>query len=158
MILAIPSSLGKGNPSFSMLALIRHGSYTLSTGHLDDLGRQQASQIGQIIAQYSPWDEIRSSPSIRTQETAFALQAWIRGQVFLDETLSPDAHPRESYLPFSCVEKLILVTHAPILHSLMRTWARFLSVPELPLLSVGEGYLILPDQRTIKYIRANQQQ
>ena len=103
-----------------MIALVRHGAYSLRNGSLTDEGRLQAKHAAEELEKYSGWISVVSSPAKRTHEAAEIIADILRIPLNLDDLWGETRSPE--YCRESIKDKTIYVTHQPILKFLAPEW------------------------------------
>ncbi len=139
-----------------MFLLVRHPSYDVSTGHLDELGISQTEQLADLI-EAIPFDfkRIISSPSTRTKEMTAQLVKRMGVMWQEDATLAVDGFPK-AYLPPRDLSTLIIISHQPTLQKLIQAWASAFGCVTPPSLEVGQAYLVDIKTRTFRLLTAQQ--
>ncbi len=114
-----------------MIALVRHGAYSIKTGSLTEEGQQQAHQAAQELKTSGAWKRIIASTSTRTQETGDIISRDLHIPLTLDDRWAKDN--TADFFRSIMEPDTIYVTHAPILHAILPDWdANIGSVKILP--------------------------
>lgn len=140
-----------------MIALVRHAGYSTFTGALDAQGVADSRLLGQKLAKYKGWLGLLSSPVLRTKQTAEVLAQELGLKFEFDPELGLDGTPA-AFSPKQELDGWILVSHAPILHAIVKRWAKALHLPIPDGLDVAEAFLIDPQPQTIQTIRRGELQ
>lgn len=140
-----------------MIALVRHAGYSTSTGALDTQGLADSHLLGKKLAKYEGWLGVLSSPVFRTKQTAEALAEELDVILEFDPDLGLDGTPA-AFSSKTDLDGWVLVSHAPILHAMIKHWAKALHLPVPDGLQVAEAYLIDPQRRIIQTIRRDELQ
>ncbi|HPF95034.1 MAG: histidine phosphatase family protein [Candidatus Magasanikbacteria bacterium] len=122
-----------------MLILIRHGSYSIRDGSLDELGIAQAKAIGDYLSGQVKPTVIFHSPAQRTTEMARIIADRLHVQTEVDLSLAETSNPLSYGPPFLDNTYTIAVTHLPTIRNIFRLWAiHWNIVPpvEIPIASV----------------------
>jgi len=132
-----------------MFAIIRHAGYHLGSGAITPEGAADVLKLAKKMAETGTvWQEIRSSPTTRTSETAYILGQEMNVPVLLDERLSTDGNIAD-LLPPTEPQNIAFISHLPVITHLLRAWSKLFNAEEPPLTEVACGYLILPEQHAI---------
>lgn len=134
---------------FFMFALIRHAGYSISSGSLTQEGVDTTLALSnQLKTTGIEWKEIRTSPSTRTKDTATILANHLKIPLDIDHRISPDGNFVE-LLPPTEPDRIIFISHVPIITKMLRTWSRAFNQEEPPLTEVAGGYIVDPQKQTI---------
>ena len=133
-----------------MLVLIRHGSYSIRNGALDELGISQATELAEYLAQFSKPTAVYHSPSLRTTEMAKIIAERLQVPPQTDLTLSEHGNPASYCPPFLDNTYTVAITHLPIIREILRQWSTYWQVEspiEIPIASV---FIIDPTNKSIQ--------
>jgi phosphohistidine phosphatase SixA len=100
----------------NLIALVRHGSYRVQTGELDDLGVLQSKAVATALSKNGTWTEVVASPTPRTSETGRIIADQLGIPFRTDHAWMNVNEKRES------VSGTIYVSHLPILQSIVPEW------------------------------------
>ncbi|MFA6429264.1 MAG: phosphoglycerate mutase family protein [Patescibacteria group bacterium] len=132
-----------------MFAIIRHAGYSLSSGSLTIEGETDAVALAQKLLDINEeWQEIRTSPTTRTRETAAIIGSTLQKPVEIDGRLNTDGNLTDLLPPYEPIN-IAFISHLPIITYLLRAWSKVFGIEEPPLTNVACGYLIIPDDKKI---------
>lgn len=125
-----------------MLILVRHGSYSLRTGKLDELGIQQAERAAECVRTLTKPVAILHSPSQRTIDTAAIIAERLHLYTQEDVQLSEQGKAQSFLPPIQDSSPMVLVTHLPVLRTIIHAWSIHLGVDNEFDIPVGSVVLI----------------
>lgn len=133
-----------------MLILIRHGSYSLRSGALDELGITQAKAIGEYLAAYAKPTMIYHSPAQRTTEMAKLIAERLHVPIQVDLSLSEKGLPSSYGPPFLDNTYTIAVTHLPTIRHILQLWASYWRIDPPEDISIASVFMIDPANSAIE--------
>lgn len=133
-----------------MLILIRHGSYSIRTGALDELGVSQAVALGEYLAPFSKPTTIYHSPAQRTTEMAQIIAERLHVPSQLDLTLSEQGNPAQYCPPFLDNTYTVAITHLPIIREILRQWSDYWQIESPVEIPIAGAFIIDPKNKTIQ--------
>ena len=133
-----------------MFVLIRHAGYHMMNGSLTPDGIAVAKELAQKLRNFGiPWKGIWTSPTTRTQETALVISKELQIAMHIEERVGMDGNVVD-LLPPAELNGKIIISHLPVLTKILRIWSRAFHLDEPPLIEMGHGYLVDPENHKIQ--------
>lgn len=135
-----------------MFAFIRHAGYHVDSGTLTEEGTACARSVAKKLLDVPvAWTEIRTSPTLRTQQTGAILSEQLHIPIVVDDRVGMDGSLSD-LLPPTEPHGIIFVSHLPVTTRMIRAWSLLFKQEEPPMPDVACGYLIDTKQRTLQLI------
>lgn len=137
-----------------MFALIRHAEYNISSGSLTESAEAAVLSLARHLKECPcTWNEVRTSPSPRTHETATIIANVLNIPIYDDPRISMDGNYVD-LLPPTEPQNIIFVSHLPVLTQMLRTWSHHFQQEEPPLTQLTSGYIVDTEKKMFVAITA----